>query len=261
MSANEHCSRQDIYTRITASIVTQLQRGARPWARAWNAAHPAGPIARPLRHTGQAYSGINVLSLWASAMTHGFAAPIWMTYRHAGELGGQVRKGQKGAPVVHANALTKTETDAGTGDEVEKTIRYLKGYTVFNVEQIDGLPSHYYAPSAPRSEPAVRIAHAESFFAATGAAIGHGGNYALEELVAELGSAFLCADLNLALELREDHASYIGSWLEVLKRDSRAIFTAASHAQRAVDFLGGFHAAALHTTVGRVMTMEERTEV
>ena len=75
MSATEH-SRQDIYTRITASIVTQLERGVRPWVRAWNAEHPAGSITWPLRHAGQPYSGINVLSLWASAMAHGFAAPI-----------------------------------------------------------------------------------------------------------------------------------------------------------------------------------------
>ena len=293
MSARGSSSKQDVYTRITASIVAQLERGVRPWAPAWSAAHPAGPITRPLRHAGQPYSGINVLSLWASAMAHGFAAPIWMTYRQAGELGGQVRKGEKGSPVVYANAMTKTDTDAASGDEVEKTIRFLKGYTVFNVEQIDGLPSHYYAPPAPRSAPAVRIAHAESFFSGTGAAIGHGGNcafyrpatdsiqmppfdafrdaesyyavlahevthwtaaparcdrqfdgkrfgsegYAMEELVAELGSAFLCADLDLALELREDHASYIASWLEVLKGDNRAIFTAASHAQQAVDFV------------------------
>src|SRR3546814_10721067 len=63
--------------------------------------------------------------------------------------------------------------------------------------------------------------------------------YAVEELVAELGSAFLCADLDLTPEPREDHAAYIGSWLKVLKNDTRPIFTAASHAQRAVDFLPG----------------------
>src|SRR6202035_92013 len=61
--------------------------------------------------------------------------------------------------------------------------------------------------------------------------------YAREELVAELGSAFLCADLELTPEVREDHASYIASWLQVLKNDSRAIFSAASDAQRAVDYL------------------------
>jgi antirestriction protein ArdC len=58
-------------------------------------------------------------------------------------------------------------------------------------------------------------------------------------LVAELGSAFLSADLELTPETREDHASYIASWIKVLKDYKRAIFTAASHAQRAVDFLHG----------------------
>lgn len=63
--------------------------------------------------------------------------------------------------------------------------------------------------------------------------------YAEEELVAELGSAFLCADLELALTPREDHAAYIAHWLTVLKNDKRAIFRAAAHAQRAADFLHG----------------------
>lgn len=55
--------------------------------------------------------------------------------------------------------------------------------------------------------------------------------YAREELVAEIGSAFFCADLELAPGVREYHAAYIGSWLEVLKNDNRAIFSAAAHAQ------------------------------
>jgi antirestriction protein ArdC len=54
--------------------------------------------------------------------------------------------------------------------------------------------------------------------------------YAREELVAELGSAFLCADLGITPEVREDHAAYIASWLAVLKQDKRFIFSAASHA-------------------------------
>jgi len=68
--------------------------------------------------------------------------------------------------------------------------------------------------------------------------------YAMEELVAELGSAFLCADLELTPELRADHASYLDHWLTILKGDKRAIFTAASHAQRAADFLHGLQPAA-----------------
>jgi antirestriction protein ArdC len=61
--------------------------------------------------------------------------------------------------------------------------------------------------------------------------------YAMEELVAELGAAFACATLDLSPTLRSDHASYLDSWLQVLKADKRAIFTAAAHAQAAVDFL------------------------
>ncbi len=199
--------------------------------------------------------------------------------------------------MVYANSITRTETDQKTGDETDHEIHFLKGYTTFNVEQIDGLPAHYYAKAEPRIDPVDRIEHAEKFFAATGATIKHGGNqafyslgndaiqlppfesfrdadsyygtiahelthwtchksrldrdfgghrfgseaYAVEELVAELGSAFICADLEIALEAREDDAaSYIESWLKVLSNDTRAIFTAASHAQRAADFI---HAA------------------
>ena len=60
-------------------------------------------------------------------------------------------------------------------------------------------------------------------------------------LVAELGSAFLCADLGVTAEPRDDHSSYLASWLDVLKKDNRAIFTAAAHAQRAADYLHGLH--------------------
>ena len=67
--------------------------------------------------------------------------------------------------------------------------------------------------------------------------------YAKEELVAELGAAFLCADLSLMPEPGEDHAAYIQSWLKVLKDDKRAIFAAAAHAQRAADYLHGLQSA------------------
>lgn len=61
--------------------------------------------------------------------------------------------------------------------------------------------------------------------------------YAMEELVAELGSAFLCGDLGLSVTPRPDHACYLASWLKVLKGDNRAIFTAASAAAKAADWL------------------------
>jgi antirestriction protein ArdC len=64
---------------------------------------------------------------------------MWMTFRQALELNGHVRKGEKGSLIVYANSITRAEsTDAG--EETQREIRFLKGYTVFNVEQTDGLP-------------------------------------------------------------------------------------------------------------------------
>jgi antirestriction protein ArdC len=65
----------------------------------------------------------------------------------------------------------------------------------------------------------------------------HTESYAMEELVAELGAAFLCSELGLPTDPRQDHAPYIASWLKVLKNDKRAIFTAAAKAQEAVDWM------------------------
>jgi antirestriction protein ArdC len=283
----------DLYQRVTDQIVASLEQGVRPWMKPWNAEHAAGRITRPLRANGIAYQGINVLVLWSESVTKGYSAPIWMTFRQALELNAHVRKGERGSTVVYASKITRSGTDAETGEETEATIPFLKSYTVFNVEQIEGLPAHFHAVAEPRLDPVQRIERAESFFAATRADIRHGGNmayynieadfvqmpcfeafrdaesyyaalahecahwtrhksrldrdlgrkrwgdagYAMEELVAELGSAFLCADLDLTPEVREDHAAYIASWLEVLKNDKRAIFSAAAHAQKAADYL------------------------
>ena len=145
----------------------------------------------------------------------------------------------------------------------------MKGYTVFNAEQVDGLPGHFYATVAPLNADIKPLEAAERFFANTNITLQHGGNrafyspdrdivqmpelktfrdaeaysatkaheichamrhqkrlnrdlgrkrfgdagYAMEELVAEIGAAFLCADLGITPETREDHAAYIGSWL------------------------------------------------
>lgn len=62
-------------------------------------------------------------------------------------------------------------------------------------------------------------------------------SYAMEELVAELGAAFLCGHFNISSSPRQDHAQYLTHWLSILKSDKRAIFTAASKASQAVDFL------------------------
>jgi antirestriction protein ArdC len=297
---SQSSERVDVYTRVTNRIIEELERGVMPWLKPWNAEHAAGRICRPLRFNGERYSGINVLMLWAEAETRGYSCPIWMTFQQALTLGGHVRKGQHGAPVVYASRFKKTETNSA-GDEVEREIPFLRQYTVFNVEQCDGLPASYYQPPEQPKTTLERVADADGFFAATKADIRHGGNqafytaaadyvqmprlecfrdaesyystlahevthwtrhpsrlnrefgrkrfgdegYAVEELVAELGAAFLCADLNITAEVRSDHASYVDHWLTVLKNDKRAIFSAASHASKAVEFLHDCQPAAL----------------
>lgn len=284
-------ARPDVYARITRRILRQLESGVRPWTRPWSA---QGSASRPLRHDGKPYNGVNVLLLWSEAAERGYLQPTWMTFRQAFALGAVVRKGERGTTVVYANTVTRTETGA-SGEDTERRFGFLKAYTVFNVEQIDGLPDRYAPEPAPAVNPNQRLPEIQSFFGQCGAHVRHGGGmafyapgsdrvqmpefeafesaaayyatlghemihwtrhssrldrdfgrqrhgdvgYAREELVAEIGAAFLCADLGLTLEPREDHAAYLASWLEVLSNDTRFIVSAAAHAQRATDFLHG----------------------
>lgn len=163
MSRNGEKSRSDLYTRITDRIIAELERGVRPWVQPWTATNMAGRITRPLRHNGQPYTGINVLLLWSEAIARGFCSPIWMTFKQASELGAHVRKGETGSTVVYASRFTKTETDAH-GDEIERDIPFLKAYTVFCVDQIDGLPAHYYGRPPAVASTIERNAHADAFF-------------------------------------------------------------------------------------------------
>jgi antirestriction protein ArdC len=291
-------TRTDVYTRVTDKIIADLEQGVRTWMRPWwSAEHAAGKITRPLRHNGIPYKGINVVMLWSASVVKGYSCPLWLTFKQALDVGGHVEKGEAGELVVYADRITRTETNT-RGEECEREIPFLKGYTVFNAEQCEDLPAHYTArPDAPALLLQERIEVADTFFAATRADIRHGGTrafyaehpdyvqmppfetfrgaesyaatlahelthwtkhskrlardmgrkswgdegYAREELVAELGSAFLCADLGITPEVREDHAAYIASWLKVLKDGKRFVFSAASQAQRAVDYLHSLH--------------------
>lgn len=287
--------REDVYSRVTNRIIADLEKGVRTWERPWSADNTSGNIIRPLRSTGEPYKGVNILLLWGAAIENGYQTAHWFTYKQASALGAQVRKGEKGSMVVYADRFTKTEQN-DKGEDVERAIPFMKAYTVFNAEQIDGLPAHFLVKPEP-AKPVERLTHAEAFLDATGATVRHGGNkafyapsqdiiqlppresfvsqesyistrahetthwtshptrlnrelgkrfgdhaYAAEELIAEMGAAFLCADLAIKPQERDDHAAYIGHWLTVLKADKRAIFTAASQAQAAADYIHSFSA-------------------
>lgn len=285
--------RRDLYAEVTQRIISALAQGVRPWACPWKA--QGSTLGRPMRHTGEPYRGINVLLLWCTAQERGYQHNTWLTYRQAEALGGQVRKGERGALVVYAGRHTAADATSADEDAAEpaqaRGVAFLRSYTVFNVEQLDGLPATGAGLSAEHSQ-VTPDERAEAFFAATGARVQHGGNrafyapgqdvvqlpqpsafkdaaayaatkahelahwtghpqrlarefgkrfgdaaYAVEELVAELCAAFVCADLQIGTEPREDHAAYVADWLKVLQGDSRAIFTAAAQAQRAADYL------------------------
>src|ERR1700704_5591261 len=173
----QNSERKDIYTRITGQIVASLEQGVRPWMKPWSGENAAARITRPLRHNGTPYSGINILMLWASSVEQGFGSASWMTFKQAVDMNAHVRKGEKGSLVVYANTFKRTEEDA-EGQEIEREIPFLKGYTVFNVEQIEGLPEHYYVRPEPRL-PAFRHSdHPEPFFAAIQADIRYRGGQA-----------------------------------------------------------------------------------
>jgi antirestriction protein ArdC len=176
MSANAS-PRADIYSRVTARIIADLENGVRTWLKPWSVENASGRITRPLRATGQPYNGINVLMLWGDSVSKGFSCPIWMTYRQASELGANVRKGEHGSPVVYADRIERKETNAN-GEDVETAIPFLKGYTVFNCEQIEGLPAHFYPAPEPLRETVARIATVEAFISRTKANVVHGGSRA-----------------------------------------------------------------------------------
>lgn len=277
----------ELFERITRDIADAIEAGAgdfrMPWQR-WGEAL-ASPINAASRRP---YRGFNILMLWAAAEGSGYSSGCWATYRQWAAVGAQVRKGEKGTPVL----FWKSDPDPrGADDEGETGSRprfLARLYPVFNADQVDG------GPIGARNEPNCesRIVEADRFFRATNADIHHGGDracyigstdkiwlpkfdqfrdamsyysvlghetvhwtgarhrlnrdlggrfgtdaYAMEELVAELGSAFLAAHLGLVVEPRPDHAAYIGSWLRVLRSDPRAILSASAKAQEAVDYL------------------------
>lgn len=301
-----NAAKKDLYQEITNKIVSALEKGTMPWTKNFgNGNHVAGPVSRPLRFNLKPYSGINVLVLWLTAHEKGYQSPIWMTYRQAQELGGNVRQGEKGTYVVYANSFKKNETKED-GEESTKNIFFLKSYVVFNVEQIDGLPESYYQKVGGFENQDVRDIDAENYISSIGADIRFGGDrafyhrgldyiqvtefekfktsddyyatvfhelihwtshksrldrvllgtygseaYAMEELVAELGAAFVCADLSVASSVMPSHEAYIAGWIKVLKNDKKAIFKAASLASRATEYL--------HEKAGR--TVEAESEI
>jgi antirestriction protein ArdC len=164
--------KSDTYTVVTERIIEALEAGHIPWSQPWG----VDRTNRPLRSTGQPYSGVNVLVLLATAMTRGYSSPWWLTFNQARKLGGCVRKGESGTPVVFYKTVTKKRT---ADDEEPGAYRLLKHYTVFNLDQIDGVEMPEIEPLPERDpiQAADEIVH-RYIGALNGPRLGHGGNSA-----------------------------------------------------------------------------------
>jgi antirestriction protein ArdC len=275
----------EVYGKVTASLISRMEAGVVPWAKAWHT---------PISIHGHSYRGINALVLGLSD----YASPVWLTYHHAKKLGGNVRKGEKGAAVLLWRQ-GRTRDLAPSPDCETRRGMYCTTFTVFNFEQCEGLElpakfasapsaadpaaaadaiaaeylargprrtdggsSAYYSPSEDRVNLPARSAftsaggYYSTLFHELTHSTGHASrlsregitdpikfashNYTCEELVAEIGAAFLCARAGLDTERTiENSAAYLKGWLGKLNHDRKFLVTAASAAQKAVDLIAG----------------------
>ncbi|CAN5908081.1 zincin-like metallopeptidase domain-containing protein [soil metagenome] len=274
----------NVYEIITARILDSLTNGVVPWRRPWRVETPRNLVSR------KEYRGVNVMLLQAGA----FESSYWLTFKQAKDLGGVVKRGERGCPVIFWR-MTEKEKSNGT---ISKGF-ILRYFTAFNVEQTEGIEvpapatrrpvdeieecerivTSYQAP--PRiehgggaafyvpSQDRIQIPGRKTFSSApeyystlfhelvhsTGA--GHRlarkgvvdpsrfatHDYSFEELVAECGAAFLCAQGGISPATLENQTAYLGSWVKKLRSEPKWIIEAAAHASKAADLVLGKRAA------------------
>jgi len=269
----QNTSIQALAKQITSSIVDDLKKGVAPWVRPWVGGQ-CSPL--PVNgKTGKYYNGINWLNLLLVAQARGYDSNEWFTFKQAVEQGGLVKKGSKGSKVLFCTPVEK-EGEAGEETEIYMATKIFTVFAREQIEGLP-LPETYPNVTTAEVEHFINTIKADirrgggkAYFAPFGDYIqipelkhfkssqdyyatlmhelihwtGHASrlnrdcsNYAFEELVAELGAAFLCAKLGIEGKLQ--HAEYINHWIESLNNDYRFITQAASKAQKAVHFLLG----------------------
>jgi antirestriction protein ArdC len=268
------------YEVVTESIIKQLESGVAPWRKPWRTEMPANLVSK------KEYRGINVFLL----AFQGYGSRYWLTYRQAQSLGGTVSKGQHGSKVVFWKFDEYRKENSETGETGNRKSILLRYYTVFNLEQCEGIKSPEplpaihpiercesiveQMPNRPSLErdskacyrpstdtvgmPARSAFHsAEEYYStffhelthSTGhpSRVGREGimahnpfgseDYSKEELVAEMGAAMLCGVAGIESRTLDNSASYLQSWINRLRSDSRLIVSAASQAQKAADYI------------------------
>ncbi len=286
---------RDHYQEVTDRVVAALEAGTLPWRRPWAFGRRAAVPGMPCNAiSGRTYRGVNAVLLAMTQFAHASEDPRWLTYLQAAEHGCQVRRGERGTPVVFFKRLEIDGRDRENDAEgMARRVPMLRSFTVFHASQVDGLPE-YQAPT-PEAAPWRKPDALERIVAASGVPVRFGGDraayspvldviampppvafrtaegfgatllhelghasghesrlardlsgrfgsrpYSYEELVAELISLMAGSVVGLSCDV-ENHASYLQSWLDVLREDRRAIFRAAAAAQKAVDWMLALH--------------------
>ena len=272
---NSRGERKDIYQDVTDAIVAHLEAGTPPWERDWIGAESRLPYNIT---TGKPYRGVNILALWITALKRGYlragekGTRIVFWQRNDDESAEDAPDASDGAdsrqkPSMFARSYTVFNVAQCDGlpesapplvrTDAERIAEADRFFAACGAQVVHQSTDPGYSPSLDL----IRIPPIDSFKTNQGyyAALAHEhahwtghksrlnrelatrfkqAAYAAEELIAELGAAFVCADLGIPYKL-EQHASYLASWLEILKADKRAIFTAASAATRAAQYLNG----------------------
>lgn len=137
---------KDTAQLITDTVIAELEKGRIPWRRSWSV---NGLVPTSLQ-SGKAYRGINALMLTIYASVYGYERNLWVTYKQAQALGGNVRKGE------HAVEVVLWKKVSGKTDEEGKARDFMlmKSFPVFNIAQCDGLtiPEKFSVPSFTWSE-------------------------------------------------------------------------------------------------------------
>jgi antirestriction protein ArdC len=250
--------RPSLYRTISDRIARDLREGSAPWVRSWS---DLGEDPFPRNGlTGREYQGNNVMALFIAAEENDYRSNEWFTYVQAKEAGGQVRGGEHGTRIIKAGKTNPKDEGAEAareqgqgGTDAKRKRSYMRTYTVFNREQIDGLPEPQ--ASAVQSE-AERKGRAQAFIRKTGQRLGRGtiparfhdlihttaarmgrntATPAHEELTAEIGAALLCAHFCIDGEIR--HPEYVANYARAIDGDEATFFRAATAARHAVAYL------------------------
>src|SRR5207237_2930359 len=128
--------KRDLYAEVSARIVAELEAGAAPWVKPWSASPGANSPCNAV--SNRPYSGCNVVLLWM-AQAAGYRTPRFLTFKQSLELGGNVRKGERGTKVYFVKQLQVRDksVEASTSTRI---VPMMREYTVFNLDQCEKIP-------------------------------------------------------------------------------------------------------------------------